>query len=191
MPDPPEMPWSDNPNAPAITYFDYASEKSNFAGFLIGAMLYGMSSRTRPFIRVHLFPFIFVLGIVVVLFFRCMSALLNTASGPRGKIRWGLVAHTTAMFSFVTVYTATTLDTQSISYIDNRQFPGADGWSPGPLGYQFFIYSKPITVVPSTMSVFNQWLADGLLASPVPYPIVQAADIGRSSSSIAVTLFIP
>lgn len=95
-----------------------------------------------------------------------MSALLTPANGPRKNIRWGLVAHIAAMFLFVTVYTATTLDTQSISYIDSREFPGADGWSPGPLGYQFFIYSKPITLVPSLMFTFNQWLADGLLVNP-------------------------
>ena len=130
------------------------------------------------------------LGIGIVLFFQCMSALLNSVNHPKGKIRWGLVTHTAAMFSFVTVYTATTLDTQSISYIDNREFPGADGWSPGPLGYQFFIYSKPITVIPSIMFAFNQWLADGLLVSTIFNSTFQAANVGPSFSSTDATLFI-
>jgi len=76
----------------------------------------------------------------------------------------GLVAHTVAMFSFATVYTATGLDLQSISYIDNRDFPGIEGvLSPGPLGYEFLIYSNAINVVPTLMFQFNNWLADGLL----------------------------
>ena len=120
-----------------------------------------------------------------------MSALLNPVKGPREKTRWGLVAHTAAMFSFVTVYIATTLHTQSISYIDNREFPGADRWSPGPLGYQFYIYSKPITVVPSLMFTLNQWLADGLLVSSVLSSTVQLANLSHSTSSTAVTLYTP
>jgi hypothetical protein len=177
MSDSSKNPWSSNPNAPQITHFEYVSEKSNFAGSLVGAVFYGSPTCTCPCIRAHIFCSIVVLGIFIVLFFQCMSALLNPVNGPRKKIRWGLVAHTAAMFSFVTVYTATTLDTQSISYIDNREFPGADGWSPGPLGYQFFIYSKPITLVPSLMFTLNQWLADGLLVNPVLNLTVRAVDI--------------
>jgi hypothetical protein len=120
-----------------------------------------------------------------------MVALLGTVDQPRGKIRWGLVAHSVAMFSFATIYTATTLDTQSISYVENREFPGADGWSPGSLGYQFFIYWKAITVVPSVMFAFNQWLADGLLVSSAFDSVVLASDIGNPSSFIVATLFIP
>lgn len=112
---------------------------------------------------------IVVLGIVIVLFFKCIGALLNPANGPMGKVKWGLVVHTVAMFSFVTAYTATLLDTQSISSIDNRQYPGDDMWPPGPIGYQFSIYYKPITVVPSVLFALNQWLADGLLVSFVLY----------------------
>ena len=57
-------------------------------------------------------------------------------------------------------------DIQSISFIDNREFPGVgDTIPPGPLGYQLFIYSKPITIVPNLMFLLNNWLADGLLVS--------------------------
>ena len=130
----------------------------------------------RPFLRAHFVcSIIILLGVDIVLFFRCMVALLIPVGSSSERIRWGLVAHTVAMFSFVTIYTVTTLDTQSISYVDNRQFPGADGWSAGSLGYQFFIYSKAITVVPSTMFALNQWLADGLLVSYVFDPTVQVS----------------
>lgn len=116
----------------------------NFAGFLIGAIFY---------------------GIVIVLFFQCMYALLRPANRKGGGIRWWLVAHTVAMFSFATIYTALNLDIQSNSYIDNREFPGSpDGSSPpGPFGYQYYIYSRAIDVVPSVVFALNNWLADGLL----------------------------
>lgn len=110
-----------------------------------------------------------IVGIAIVLFFRCMSAFFNPSNRLRGGIKWPLVAHTLVMFSFVTVYVATSLDLQSISYIDNREFPGVDGLiPPGPLGYQLFIYSKAINVVPNLMVLLNNWLADGLLVSSVP-----------------------
>lgn len=136
-------PWSDNPNAPQIPLWLYSAEKTNFAGFLIGAIFY---------------------GIVIALFFQCMGALLNPMNFTTKGVRWGLLAHTVAMFSFVTIFTAINLDIQSISYIDNRDFPG-DSFMlpPGPLGYQFLIYSKAISVVPNIMFYLNTCLSDGLL----------------------------
>lgn len=110
-----------------------------------------------------------VQGIAIVLFFRCMNALLNTADRARGNTKWGLVAHAVAMFSLVTIYTAFTLNIQSISYIDNRDFPGVgDLLPPGPVGYQFLIYSKPMGIVPNAMFILNNWLADGLLVRCIP-----------------------
>ena len=97
-----------------------------------------------------------------------MVSLSNPINRMRGGIKWGLVAYTLAMFSFVTVFTATNLDIQSISYIDNRQFPGVGSMlPPGPLGYQFLIYSKAISISRSLMFLLNNWLADGLLVSSV------------------------
>jgi hypothetical protein len=97
-----------------------------------------------------------------------MGALLNPVYPTREGVRWGLVAHTAAMFSFVTIFTAINLDIQSISYIDNREFPGDSSmFPPGPLGYQIFIYSKAISVVPTIMFHLNTCLADGLLVSHV------------------------
>jgi len=107
-------------------------------------------------------------GIVVVLFFHCMVALLDPGNRKREGTKWGLVSYTVVMFSFVTVFTAMNLNVQSISFIDNREFPGVEGvLPPGPLGYQFFIYSQALSVIPNVMFLLNNWLADGLLVSSV------------------------
>jgi len=137
-----ERPWSDNPYAPQIPYSLYFAEKANFAGILIGGILY---------------------GVVIVLFFQCMGVLLSSSYRTRGGVRWGLVVYTTVTFSFVTIFTALNLDIQSISYIDDREFPGNDALPPGPLGYQYLIYSKPISIAANLMFLLNNWLADGLL----------------------------
>ena len=97
-----------------------------------------------------------------------MHALLYPANSKKGGIQWGLVAHTTTMFVFVTIGTALSLDVQSISYINDRNFPGFDGGrAPGPLGYQLLVSSEAINIVPNLMFILNQWLADGLLVSCV------------------------
>lgn len=123
----------------------------------------------NPFIHTHVVRSTDVLaGIVIVLFFRCMTALLGSASRRRGDIKWLLVIHTVAMFLFVTVYTAITLNTLSVSYVDNREFPGVIGaLPPGPLGYQFLVFTKTASVIATATFVLNNWLADGLLVSPV------------------------
>lgn len=134
--------WSDSPNAPQISYPLYLSEKANFAGFLIGTIFYGT---------------------VVVLFFRCMGALLDPVNRASGT-KWALVIHTVAMFLFATVYTATNLDIQSISYVDHREFSGIDGVLPsGPLSYQLLILPSAVSVGSDVMFLLNSWLADGLL----------------------------
>ena len=102
-----------------------------------------------------------------------MGALLNPTGNARGYIKWGLVAHTLAMFVFVTVYATININLQSISYVDKRRFPGSgDTLPPGPLGYQFLTYSEPISLVSSVMFQLNQWLADGLLVSSVTESLV-------------------
>ena len=108
------------------------------------------------------------LGITAVLFFRCMDALCSPANGMRGSIKWGLVAHTLAMFTLVTISVAINLYIQSISYTEDRKFPGGAGGvrDPGPLGYQYFIYTKAISVAPNVAFQLNNWLADGLLVRP-------------------------
>lgn len=99
-----------------------------------------------------------------MLFFQCMAALIDPIHRRREGVKWGLLSYTVVMFSFVTVFTAMNLNIQSISYIDNREFPGVEGvLPPGPLGYQWFIYSKAITIVPNFMFLLNNWMADGFL----------------------------
>jgi len=108
-------------------------------------------------------------GTVIVLFFQCITALFDPANRRGGPIKWGLVIYTALMFSVVTIFTAINLHIQSISFIDNREFPGVDGIAPpGPLGYQYFIYSVPITIAPNVMFLINNWLADGFLVTFAP-----------------------
>ena len=58
------------------------------------------------------------------------------------------------------------LNVQSISYIDDRGFPGVKGLLiPGPAGYQFSIAAEAIVVVQNVFFVLNNWLADGFLVS--------------------------
>lgn len=96
-----------------------------------------------------------------------MSALLSRANRKTGAIRLGLIAHTVAMFSFVTIYVTVDFHILSISHIDNRAFPGGDGLPPGPVGYRLFLYSKPIGMIIQVMFLLNNWLANGLLVSSV------------------------
>ena len=120
-----------------------------------------------------------------------MGTLLDPVNRTRGGIKWGLVAHTVATFVFVTIYTAITLNIQSISFIDNRDFPGTTtdvAIPPGPVGYQWFIHFEAITIVTSAMLIMNTWLADGLLVSAVDL-VVRVSDVDHSSSYIVVTSF--
>jgi len=137
-----EKPFSDNPYAPDIPYWLYFAEKTNFAGFLIGAIFY---------------------GIVIVLFFQCMGALFSSTYRAKTATKWSFVAFVSIMFSFVTIYTAMDLNLQSISYIDNREFPGNSDLPPGPLGYQFLIHANVLSIVPNFMFILCSWMANGLL----------------------------
>ena len=71
------------------------------------------------------------------------------------------------MCLFVTVQTGMQLNIQSISYLNNREFPGIPGVaSPGPLGYQSIIFSDALSIIPNLIFFLNGWLADGLLVGP-------------------------
>ena len=106
----------------------------------------------------------FTLGIVIVVFFKCMAALLNPVYRRGEPIKWGLVSYTALMFSLVAVGTMMQLDVQFTSYIDNREFPGNDEVSrPGPIGYQLVIYSGAISVIQNVTFTLTNWLADGFL----------------------------
>ena len=70
------------------------------------------------------------------------------------------------MFLLVTVSTGMGLNVQSISHIDNREFPGNDQFPPGPLGYKELIFTKATCLFPNLIGLqLNQWLADSLLVS--------------------------
>src|SRR6266478_4282438 len=98
-------PWSTGPNAPNITYDTYFAEKTNFAGIVISAIIYGMpeTPTTYTFACLLTLPAWPILGITIILFFYCMTALFNPANRKREGIKWGLVSYTAAMFSFVTI----------------------------------------------------------------------------------------
>jgi len=142
MSDSQDQPWSNNTNAPKIPRYLYLQEKANFAGYIIGAILY---------------------GVLIVLFFRCMATLVDPVHRRMEGIKWGLVAYTVAAFSFATVFTSMNLNVQSVSYIDNREYPGVNGFLPGPLGYQLIIGTNVISVIPTIAFLLNFWLADGFL----------------------------
>ena len=105
-----------------------------------------------------------------MLFFQCLTALFNPVSHRREGVRWGLVSYTVAMFSFVTVLAGMGLNLASISYIDNREYPGdiSKSLSPGPLGYQNLIRHTALSIIPNLMFFLNNWLADGLLVGSLP-----------------------
>jgi hypothetical protein len=94
-----------------------------------------------------------------------MSALLNPVKLMRRSIKWALIAHTTTMFSLLTVSAAIALALVSDGYIDNREFPGSATIPPGPFGSP---WPNALTVVSVLGFPLNQWLADGLLVSFIP-----------------------
>ena len=114
-----------------------------------------------------------------------MTTLLNPANPIRKHIRCALVAHTVALFLFLTIPFGTEFDYLSNEYINNREFP------PGPIGYDGLLSLKASTTVLNAMFPLNQWLADGLLVSPILNLVASGYNAGRASSFIAVTSSIP
>ena len=91
-----------------------------------------------------------------------MNTLLNPVNRARDGIKWLLVAHTVAIFLFVTVFTTINLDILSISYIDKRKIHGIIE-PPGPLGFLYLTYSTVTGIVSTVMFLLNNLLVDGLL----------------------------
>jgi hypothetical protein len=158
-------PWSSNPNAPQTPYGLYLAEKELPE---LSSARYSIVRRPMPTsICAHLVCPTVAPGIAIVVFFRCTEALLNpTNRRTKEGIKWGLVAHTTVTFSFVTIANAMNFHLLSVCYTDNREFTGVDGvawYSPDPLGLGSSSgYPKAIGVVPGVMLLLNNWLADGL-----------------------------
>ena len=104
------------------------------------------------------------LGIVIGLFFRCMGVLLSPVNHTRRAIKYALIAHTVAMFSFVTIPVGIDLKTLSICYIDEREFPSDSEYPPGPMGCEALFSARTASSATFyAMFPLNQWLADGLL----------------------------
>ena len=125
------------------------------------------------------------------MFFKCMGVLLSPTNTIRGAKKWTLVAHTVAMFAFLTIPTGIGLNFSSTRYINNRGFPGDNEFPPGPIGYDYIVRTKVANVVFMTMFPLNQWLADGLLVGLISSSIARVLNAGRSSSCIVAMSFIP
>jgi len=131
-------------------------------------------------IRAHYLFVRFILGMLIVLFFKCMAALFNPVN-RRDGIKWGFVFYTVIMFSLATVYTATKAHILSICYIDNRNFP-----DDGPWGYHESMSYSAIFVISRAAFNLNNWSADGLLVSFfIRRSLVQVPNVGSSSSIVA------
>ena len=169
MSDSQENSWFGTSNAPKISRSQYHDEKADLAGEFIASILYGRHKSPRPVhLPIHAHSiYSAILGIVTVLFFKCMVALSNPIYRKGEHIKWGLVSYTVVMFSVVTVQTAMSLDFTSIAYINNRGFPGIAGGElpPGPYGYKMFISAGALNVTFIVMFVLNDWLADSLMVS--------------------------
>ena len=116
-----------------------------------------------------------------------MAALLDPVH-RKGRTKWGLVSYTVVMFSLVTVLTAMFAHIQSISYIDNRDFPGIEGVvPPGPLGYKTTLFPSALGIIPNVTFNLSNWLADGLLVSPclMLRSLAQVTNAYFSSSIVA------
>ena len=188
MSDSQEIPWTDNPNAPKVPYYLYIEEKAYFAGILIASILYGLYEAAPPYVLLTVLNLSvrLILGILIVLFSQCITGLLNPANRRREAIKRGLVSYTVVMFLVATVLTGMGLNLGSISFIDNREFPGIDGVvAPGPLGYQVLINSSALRIVPSFMFLLNYWLADGLLVSP-SFNLPPTSSVSNALSSYIV-----
>ena len=99
-------------------------------------------------------------------FFQCMVALFIPVHRRGERIKWGVASFTMVMFSLVTIQITLSLDILSISYIDNRSFPGIKGLvAPGPLGYQVSITSDALSIASDVAFALSNRLADGLLVS--------------------------
>ena len=163
---PTQIVWSDNPNAPRISYSVHRWERFAAAGCIIGSILYGMPTHTyitHRFVPAHFVLLPLLLGIAITLFFKCMGTLLNPENRMKRGVKWGLVAHTMAMFSFTSIACVIEGRRRFTSYVENREFPGVEGeYPPGPYGF-LSLRSGPITSVGLLMFPLNQWLADGLL----------------------------
>ena len=104
-----------------------------------------------------------------------MAALLDPSNRMRRSIKWALVAHTVAIFSFTTISCGVECTRRSGAYIDNREYPGVRNvFEPGPFGYTVSEGASAIATVDCLVVPLNQWFIDGLLVSAVLNSMAQA-----------------
>ena len=124
-------------------------------GSLIGLICYGTSKTSHLHVCLSMLTLsvLFILGIVTTLFFQCMDALFDPARRRGEGIKWGVISYTVVVFSFVTVFTATSLSGQIPVFRVVTV-----GTAPS--------YTPSVPPIPNIMLLLNYWLADGLLVSP-------------------------
>ena len=139
----------------------------------------GFSSAQYPMVRSPMYPPIHAylawsthfLGIMVALFFQCMSVLLWPDNPIKRGVKWALIIHAVLVFSFSITPIGIDLNHMSAMYIGNREYPGSDVYPPGPIGYDDVVNTNLTFSVYSLFFPLNQWLADGLLVGPISNPV--------------------
>jgi hypothetical protein len=120
-----------------------------------------------------------------------MGVLLNPVKPIERGIKWSLIIHTVAIFSFLTTIFAICIIYLPTEYIDNREYPAVGGNPPGPLGYQATLSNDAAATVYDVMFPLNQWLADGLLVGPIWNQVASVFNVGCSFSCIVAMSSIP
>ena len=113
-----------------------------------------------------------------------MRVLPSHFNPVRRTIKWALVAHTMAMFAFLTIPLGIGLYYLSFIYIDNQGFPGNDEYPLGLIRYDMVLNLKATSTVFFIMLPLNQQLADGLLVGLVPNSVGWVSHVGCPSSCI-------
>ena len=179
---------SGNPYAPKLPSHVIWLEHAAFTGNNIGEIFYGthLIHHSANYIDIS-HPSL--QGMLIILYFETIAALLSPFHRKGQSIKWGLVGYSTVMFGLVTTFTAMNVWLQQLSYIDNREFPGVPGTlPPGPIGWSLFMYSKPLVIIPNACFIIANWMADGLLVSTTVYLSSQVELMGMTRC-IAVTCF--
>ena len=135
------------------------------SGGAVGGISYGILTHKPPCLCSSCR---FTLGVVIALFFECMTALLNPDNRMRRAVKWGFLIHTVVIFLSITISCAIEGTRRSNAYIDNREYPGVDNvFYPGPLGYRDFTGTGTVETIEYLAFPLNQWLIDGLLVSAI------------------------
>ena len=110
----------------------------------------------------------------------------------RRSVELGLVAYIAALLSLVTMSLAVDRVMFSTVFIDIRNFPGTEGYPPGPIGGRTTISSAnhAHVILVNFPGFANQWLNDGLLVSSISNSAACGCYI-HSSSYIVAMSFMP